>query len=244
MYITTVLLTSMILSLFIAVSTFIPNTNVNAMSGQRMYATADWDSSLGNGVYAPQNQGAYTNLYIAPGSCSDWLSGGHINQTLWEVTDNCTSVGTYWVEGGYTYGYQGSNVLAYYWAHGSETYGYADHLITSTTPTVGSWEPIQIKYTNNNTWTVYYNWSVQSGPYGQSVATGNKSWSRGMVAGLGSTSAGSTLSGAQATAFEWMDSSETWHSGWDNSGINSFLYANPGTHVSWNTQYQSITDGL
>jgi hypothetical protein len=209
----------------------------------KTYATADWSTTMGATTHAPQNQGGYANMYIAPGVAYDWSSGGHINQTIWVATDNSTSVGTYWVEGGYTYGYGGSNVLTYYWAHRSPIYGYAQHNITSITPAVGYWEPIQIKYVGNNAWNICYNWKVETGPDSSSTATGNGPWSYGMVTGLESTSQTSYLTNAKAFSLQWLDLQGVWHTGWNTTNNPSFLYTISPAHASWNTQYQSITDG-
>jgi hypothetical protein len=183
------------------------------------------------------------NMYIASGSASDAASLGHINQTIWVATDNSTGSGTYWVEGGYTYGYHGSNILTYYWAHKSPTYGYGDHQITSITPTVGNWVPIQVRYSTNNTWNIYYNFNVESGPYGSSAATGNALWSYGMVAGLESTCQTSTLTNAQASALQWLDPQGVWNTGWNTTNNSSFTHVDLPAYASWNTQFQSITDG-
>src|ERR1035437_8480906 len=86
-----------------------------ALADNKTYALADWDTTGGGTSHAPQNQGGYADMYIAPGVANDWASGGHINQTLWVATDNSTTASQYWVEGGYSYGYRGSNILTYYW---------------------------------------------------------------------------------------------------------------------------------
>lgn len=195
----------------------------------RSYGVADWN--------APQNQGGYANLYVAQGSVSDWASGGHINETIWVATSNANTSFQYWAEGGYTYGYQCLNILTYYWAHNSPMYGYGDHQITSITPIVGTWEPIQVKWTGNGTWSITYNWQVATGPDGPSLATGHTLWSYGMQAGLESTSSASSLTNAVASSLQWMDSQGTWQSGWNSA----YIYVAPPASASWVTQYQRVT---
>jgi hypothetical protein len=212
-------------------------------ASSRTYAVADWDTTWGGTAHAPKNEGGYADMYIASGSVYDGAAGGHINQTIWVATDNSTSAGTYWVEGGYTYGYQGSSALTYYWAHQSPVYGYGDHRITSITPTVGNWEPIEILYNTNNTWNIYYNWQVGSGPDGSSQATGNALWSYGMVAGLESTDTNNHLTNAKAYGLEYEDPQGTWHTGWNTTNNLSYLHVVAPAYASWNTQYQQITDG-
>lgn len=221
----------------------VPSKPAFASTCSRTYAVADWDTAFGATTHAPQNQGGYANMYIASGSASDVSSGGHINQTIWVATDNSTSAATYWVEGGYTYGYHGNNVLTYYWAHNTNAYGYGDHQVTSITPTVGNWEPIQVSYSSNNTWNIYYNWKVETGPDGSSQATFNALWSYGMVAGLESTCQTSTLTNAQASALEWLNPNGVWQNGWNTTNNPSYLYVVSPAYASWNTQYQGITDG-
>lgn len=193
------------------------------------YGAATWNS--------PQSQGGYANLYIAQGSASDWAAGGHINETIWVATSNANTSFQYWAEGGYTYGYKRLNILTYYWAHNSPMYGYGDHLITSITPVVGTWGPIQVKWTGNGTWSITYNWQVGTGPDGPSLATGHTLWSYGMQAGLESTSSSSSLTNAVASSLQWMDSQGTWQSGWNSA----YLYVVPPASASWVTQYQSVT---
>lgn len=210
------------------------------------YATADWETGSGTPTHAPQNQGGYADMYIASGSVSDWSTqngSGHINQTIWVSTDDQTNTGTYWVEAGYTYGFQGSNVLTYYWAHQSPTYGYGGHQITSITPTVGNWEPIEIAYSGNSTWDIYYNWSTQTGSYGSSAATGNALWSYGLEAGLESTNTNNKLTNAQLSGLEWLDPNSVWQTGWDTTNNASSLLVDSPAYAKWGTQYKSITDG-
>lgn len=92
---------------------------------------------------APQNAGTEANLYISNGSAADWSASyaGFIAQVLWEGTSN-NGNGDYWVEAGYTYGWQQQNIATWYWADNRPTYGYDEHQITSVPVTVGATMPV------------------------------------------------------------------------------------------------------
>lgn len=53
-----------------------------AANGQ-YYGVAEWyPSKVSNGAYA--------YLYIQPSNAKDYASGAHVNQTVWEGTDNAS----------------------------------------------------------------------------------------------------------------------------------------------------------
>ncbi|WDL99695.1 hypothetical protein [Alicyclobacillus sp. ALC3] len=196
------------------------------------YGVAQWNN-------ATTNEGAYADLYISSGSAADYASGGHINQTVWEGT-NYSSTGSDWVEGGYTYGYHGANVLTYYWAQNNPTTGYSDHRVTSTTPTVGNWEPVEVYYIGNDTWDVDFDWSTQTDSDGtHTVATGQPPYSNYMATGVESTSSSSTLSGAYSSGMEYENTSGTWSSAW-GSGTGLLIYT--PAEAAWTTTNAKLHD--
>lgn len=201
------------------------------------YGIALWGS-------APQNKGPYTDLYISKGSAADWASGGFIEQTLWEGPSNSPS-GSYWVEAGYTYGWEGKNILTYYRADNRPNGGgYHEHQITSITPTVGTWEPIEITYVGNNQWNVYYNFTLQKDPNGyNSISTNNPPYSEYMSTGSEATSSSSTLASALASAYssgmEYYTISGTWTSSW---GTGTGLVCNSPASVGWVPTDKEIDD--
>lgn len=206
-------------------------------TGGNYYAIAEWDN-------ANSNQGAYADLYISSGHAADGGSGGHINQTLWENAYNAKYSGNYWVEGGYTYGYHSDNVLTYYWAQNSPSNGYHDHMVTSVTPSVGTWEPIEIQEVNGgSTWNIYYNWTIQQNRDGTStIATSEPGYSEGMQTGLESTSTSNSMAGAYSSGLEYWTPSSGWSSSW---GSSSYVTCDTGW-VYWlsGQQDHEIEDGM
>jgi hypothetical protein len=197
-----------------------------APTGSHYYGIALWQN-------APQNNGAYTDMYVSSGSAADASSGGFIEQTLWEGTDNQPSSGTYWVEAGYTYGWGNQNILSYYWADNRPTYGYYQHQVTSVTPSVGSWMPVEIQYLGSNAWGVYLNFSKVG------TSTYNPPYSENMSTGSEATSSSSTLAGAYSSGLEYKTLNGSWTSSWGSgAGLVCYTPAN----VSWVTTYKEIKD--
>ena len=102
---------------------------------------------------APQNIGVYADEYVSGTNSQNSYGGGHVLNTLWEGTDN-TSTLSYWVEAGYFNGDLSSSYTNYvgcYWADNRPTYGYYAHAVTNTAPgyNVGEWMPVEIKYNDN-----------------------------------------------------------------------------------------------
>lgn len=89
--------------------------------------------------------------------------------------------------------------------------------------------PIEIQYTGNNTWDVYFNWTLQTGVNGhKTVSTSNPPYSEQMVTGSESTSASNTLTDAYSSGLEYYTTGGTWTSQWGTgtqlacvSGVNT-----------------------
>lgn len=188
-----------------------------------------------------QNAGASTDLWVAPGAAADWSSGGHINQTLWEGTNNTTNV-TYWAEAGYTYAYHAINGLWFYWADNipNAQYPYHDHRVATFQPTQSSWANIAIQYTCCNSWDITIKGQlVQSYQGDYSESNNNPPFSNSIQSGLETTSSSSYLLDAYSANLHYFDMSNNAHD-W-TGGI---AYHDPPSTSSWVSQDTEMTDDL
>jgi hypothetical protein len=142
---------------------------------------------VGRDYSVTQNNGLFSDIYVSSSGVADWQLGGHINETIWESVANSTNV-TYWVEGGWTHGYRGLSGRYFYWARNTPANGYADHRVGNRTPTVGTYEPVEVLYGGSNYWHVYFNWVKATSPDGSVADIYAGPYSRGYQFGLESTS--------------------------------------------------------
>lgn len=158
---------------------------------------------------APENYGVQSYIFVKDGSAYDYAAGGHINASLWEGTNNSTSLST-WVEIGYSRGWNGSNILTWYWADDRPSYGFFEHRITTPSISAGTWHHLKILYSGNNTWTVFIDGSQPNN--GGGVSSPNPPDSNSFEAGLESTSEcsdlGSSSSPEISDNLQWRARSE------------------------------------
>jgi hypothetical protein len=149
-------------------------------------------------------------------------------------TDNSTQL-QYWVEAGYTYGWNDSDILTHYWADNRPYYGYYDHQITAITPSIGSWVEVKISYAGvvNGT----YEWDVYRNGTRYGISEDNPPYSESMVTGLETTSPNSTLADAYSNSLQY-NYNGTWISDWGGAT----LQCNDLAEVQWVTQYAEIKD--
>ncbi len=75
--------------------------------------------------------GGYVQITIQSLSTPDCASGGHINNTIWVYAESVT---LYWMEVGYTYGFESRCILTYYWARNDPVAGYAQRSLERIDP--------------------------------------------------------------------------------------------------------------
>ena len=137
-------------------------------------ALADWQLS-------PSNLGARAAFNVS--YAFENASGNHwIAQTLWEATNSAIQAGqTYWIEAGWTYGFDSKPGYFWYWADRRPNgLGYHEHQVPISI-SVGDSSKVQIQYTSNNTWSIGF--SATQGSY-QGYSTSNPPHSAGMAVGL------------------------------------------------------------
>lgn len=166
------------------------------------------------------------------GTAYDYASGGHINATLWEGTAGSTNL-TYWVEIGYTKGWQGSNALTWYRADNRPNgLGYFQHKINTPGITAGTWHTLQIEFVGSNKWQVTIDGTKPNN--GGGAWTSNPSPGKSMQAGLESTSECSNM-GSQSSPrisdnLTYLIPGCCWQVGWP-SGTG--FYSPGPANVEW-----------
>lgn len=190
---------------------------------------------------ATQNNGLFADIYVSSSGVADYTSGGHINETIWEAVANATDAGQYWVEGGWTHGWQGSSDLTFYWARNTPSNGYAEHRVNNATPSVGTWEPVQISYDGNGIWGVYFNYTKATSGDGSTASISASAYSRGYEGGLESTSSSSYAAATYANYLEYETTGGSWTSSIDSG---STLYCDSPATSSWVTTNVEHTSSM
>ena len=211
----------------LAVSCLANPMNARAQ-GQRWYGAATW-------YYADTNLGSHTDMLVSSGSCYDWSSGGFVEQTLWQGTNNDPTL-NYWVEVGYTYGWKNQNILTFYWADNRPSGGgYNEHQITDITPPLWTSYDMQI-YWYHTEWLV-----VLNGVYDEGASTNNPASGKALATGVESTSSASSMSGADSNSLSYDKSGSGWVSGW---GSGTTLRQDSPAWAYWTLTDVNLTDGI
>jgi hypothetical protein len=167
-----------------ALAVLISNSNAVALGSHNYYAIGTFNN--GNQYGGGYVQIKITNLYA--GDCS---SGGHTNQTIWVHTDNSSA---YWVEVGYTYGFEGSCSETYYWAYQNTT-AYNEYSLNRIDP-IGTTHQFEGQEVYVGEYDVY----IDNNKVGSDV--GGNPWTQSVETGLEYTSYNSSL---DSTPFDWHE---------------------------------------
>jgi len=177
------------------------------------------------------NEGGFANIYVPASGAADYASGGFIANVLWVGTGGSTDL-SYWVEGGYTKGWHGDAIRTFYWARNTKANGYAEHKVGNATPTVGTYEPVEIQYTGSNIWSVYFNFVKATSPDGSTANISALPNSASLETGLESTSSGSYSANAWSNDLEYKTTGGSWSSQWPSGGT---LVCDSPAAASWVT---------
>ena len=152
----------------------------------------------------------------------------------------------------------GSNATtpSYYWADQRPNSALWVHKITSITPTIGTWEPIEIEYLGSDQWGVYYNFSEASGNQNcyinssggltcdsntaGSVSTSNppNTTQSSLETGLETTSGTDVMTAsAYSSGIEYLTTGVTW-----TSWTGAYLSVNSPATASWVSKPSEISD--
>lgn len=214
-----------------ALITALPTQACVPVGGVHHYSYAQKNS-------AAQNDGIFADVYIPSSGVTDWQVpiDGFIGGVIWEAVANDTSTNppNYWVEAGWTHGWEGSSEEIYYWARNNSS-GYAEHAVNNQSLTVGSWMPIEISYDGNSIWGVYFNGTRGNSPTGQADISAGE-YSRGWTVGIESTSLNNYAGNGIWNELEKEYSGDHWVSGVDSGAT---LYCDEGSS-SWLQQYTEL----
>ena len=201
---------------------------MGAAASQRWYGVAAWYN-------ATTNLGSSTDMLVVSGTCADWnINWGFVASVLWQGTNNDTGL-NYRVEEGYTYGWQGQNILTFYWADNRPNGGgYHEHPITDITPSQYSTYNMEIFWYHTN-WLVTIN-SVDEGN-----STNNPAYGKALETGTESTSSQSVLNSAESNNLAYDKSGSGWISGW---GGATQLISNAPAYAYWNIADVNLIDGI
>jgi hypothetical protein len=158
----------------------------------------------------PVVNGSHAVMYLSGKGADDWASGGFIANVLWNGVDNSCCF-EWWIEAGDTKGWEGQNLRTYYWARNVNVgTPYAEHQVTSITPNVGSYMPVQLQYIGSATWAAYFNYTPQSGPDGSTYLYNTNAGAQAVQVGLESTSPYSYTGSTPNSQLDYIDGGSSW----------------------------------
>jgi len=186
---------------------------------------------------ASANSGLYSDVYIPTSGVADYASGGHINGTIWEAVSNATDTSQYWVETGWTHGWEGTAIYTFYWARNTPANGYAQHKVNNVSLSTNSWMPMEVMYTGNSIWSVYLNFVKATSSDGSTANITAGLYSKGYTGGIESTSPNSWSGTGYWSALQDLKNG-SWTSSIDSG---STLYCDPPSTSSWVTPNVELT---
>lgn len=140
---------------------------------------------------ATTNTGLYSDVYIPEsGVDSTYLDGGFIAGAIWEAVANATSIHQYWIETGWSHGWEGSSEYTFYWARNTPGNGYMAHAVNNFSVSVDSWMPMEIAYNGNDTWTAYLDFTRETSGDGAIAQISAAPSSEGYAGGIEATDPG------------------------------------------------------
>lgn len=180
--------------------------------------------------YATANSGLYAYVYVPKSGVSDYAQGGFIDGTIWEGVDSAKSVAQYWIETGWSHGWNDTPDYTYYWARNTSQHGYAQHKVTNLSLTVDTWMPMEVVYAGSSNWQVYLDqklvYDSNGGEYGNIDAT---LYSYAYQGGIESTSANSWAGTGYWDSLE-DEQGGSWTSSIDSG---STIYCDPPSTAGW-----------
>jgi hypothetical protein len=185
----------------------------------------------------PIANGSYANVYMSGKGAADDQYGGHINNSLWNSVDGSGFIGEYWIEVGDTKGYEGTNDRTFYWARNVPNVenSYREHRVTSISPSVGGYMPLELLYLGNSTWGVYIDFQIQSSdnPVGGTYLYNTTGDGTSVAVGLESTSPYSYSAPTPSAGLDYVTSSGYWAGQFPNY---SALWCDAPATSTWDSE--------
>jgi hypothetical protein len=196
----------------------------SSSGGPHYYAVFDKESAI-------VNTGLYSDVYIPKSGVADYLGGGFIGGTIWEAVANATNISQYWIETGWSHGWDGSPEYTFYWARDTPGNGYMQHAVNNFSVNVDSWMPMEIAYNGNDKWSAYLNGTRETSGDGAIAQIDADPSSEGYAGGIESTDT-SSWSG---TGY-WSDLEYLKNGSWSSSlEDGEALYCDAPSSASWVT---------
>lgn len=189
------------------------------------YAIARWDTTC-------CVTGEATLMSISPSPyAADAASGGFIEQTLWQLTANSSA---YWVEAGWTEGWQGSAGRYWYWADNRPTHGYFEHQIGWAGPDNAT-HTVQLAQAPLDQYYVF----IDSTRFGISVS--NPPGTQISETGVESTNPASHLGVTSSNNLQYRDGANAWVNNWSGAYVPP---VNSRAYGSWQFTSVKFVDGM
>ncbi len=198
------------------------------------YGVAEWFPSVAS-------NGAYADLYIQSGNAKDYASGGMPIRPYGRAPTAPTMSRPFKIRSKpdtSTASSPGSNATtpSYYWADQRPNSALWVHKITSITPTIGTWKPIDIKYLRSDP---YYNFSEASGNQDCYInSSGGLTCDSNTAGSVSTSNPPNTMQSSLKTGLETTSDIDVMTASTYSSGIEYLTTG--GTWTSWTRAYLPV----